>query len=409
VKNLIREGGFAPEEILVMTFSRKAADEIKERVRQGIGESARNILTGTFHSFCLRFLKEHADIFMESFGFTTFPEVADESTGSRLYREIILRKLPALKGMPVDVALDLIRGFETLDKDIVKRLAESGLKKVLEEIINEYRDLKVFRNMVDFGDMILYATELLEKRPNLRRAVSKRIRYLVIDEFQDTSCDNFRLLKALLPEQDPNLFAVGDDYQSIYGFRNARVEYIINMKNYFPGVKLHKLTTNYRSRGEIVKLSNRFIRKNRKRTKKRLVSFKGRGGLVTVHETASDEDQVEIIKDIMEKVCEEGKTLAVLCRNNWQIDHITGTISPRYREKDNIHLMTIHGSKGLEFDTVIVAGISDRIIPDRTNCLEEERRLFYVALTRAEEKLYILYRKEGREKPRFIRELGTRV
>jgi superfamily I DNA/RNA helicase len=180
------------------------------------------------------------------------------------------------------------------------------------------------------------------------------------------------------------------------------------MKSYFPGVKLHKLTTNYRSRSEIVKLSNRFIRKNRKRTKKRLISFKGRGGLVKVHETESDEQQVQIIEEIMEREHEEGKTLGLLCRNNWQIESIVGNISPRYSEKKGIHFMTMHGSKGLEFNTVIVAGVSDRIIPDRTNSIEEERRLFYVALTRAEEKLYILFRQEGREAPRFIRELGIK-
>ncbi len=408
VKNLIREGGFSPEEILVMTFSRKAAYEIRERIRQGIGDSAGQILTGTFHSFCLRFLKEHGDIFRESFGFAAFPGVAGEDAVNRLYREIIGRKLPDLKGVPADVALDLIRGFEILDKSVEKLLAESGLKDILEEIIHEYRELKLSRNIIDFGDMIRYTTDILLKRPLLRREINRRIRYLVIDEFQDTSVDNFRLLKVLLPEKAPNLFAVGDDYQSIYGFRNARVEYIVRMKNYFPGVKLHRLTINYRSRSEIVKLSNRFIRRNRNRTKKRLVSYKGRGGLVKLHETGNDEDQLQRIEEIIEREYEEGKSLAILCRNNWQIDYIRRNINPRYRDMRDIAFMTMHGSKGLEFNTVIVAGVWDRIIPDRTNSIEEERRLFYVALTRGEERLHVLYGREGKEEPRFIRELGSR-
>ncbi len=406
VKNLIREGGFAPEEILVMTFSRKAAHEIRERIRQGIGEGARKILAGTFHSFCLGFLKEQGEVFRESFGFASFPEVADESAAGEIYREILMRKLPDLKGMPVDVALDLIGGYENLDGTVVKRLTESGLREVLEKIIQEYRDIKITRNIMDFGDMIRYATDLLLKRPLLRREINRRIRYLVIDEFQDTSGDNFRLLKVLLPEREPNLFAVGDDYQSIYGFRNARVEYIIRMKSYFPGVKLHRLTINYRSRSEIVKLSNRFIRKNRKRTKKRLVSYKGRGGLVKVCETVGSGDQAQKIEEIIEREWEEDKSLAILCRNNWQIENIREQTGGKFREKKNLHFMTMHGSKGLEFSTVVVAGVWDRIIPDRTNSIEEERTLFYVALTRAEEKLYILYLREGKEEPRFIRELG---
>lgn len=409
VKNLIRDAGFAPEEILVMTFSRKAAHEIRERVRQGIGESARNILTGTFHSFCIGFLREHTDIFRGTFGFTSFPEVINESADSQLYREIIMKKLFALKGMPVDVAYDLIKGFNVLEQHVIKLLAESGVKEVLDEIVNEYQKLKVSRNFINFGDMVLYTTELLKRKPFLRGEIIKRIKYLVIDEFQDTSEDNFHLLKVLLPERQPNLFAVGDDFQSIYSFRNARVKYMISIKRYFPGAKLHKLTTNYRSRSEIVKLSNRFIRRNRYRTRKRLVSFKGKGGLVKVYETVNDADQLQKILEIIESVSGERKSsIALLCRNNRQIENIKEREDIKYWKKKNVHFMTMHGSKGLEFNTVIVAGVSDRIIPNRANNIEEERRLFYVALTRAEEKLYILYRKEGNEVPGFIKELGIR-
>jgi DNA helicase-4 len=198
---------------------------------------------------------------------------------------------------------------------------------------------------------------------------------------------------------------VGDDFQSIYKFRHSRVEYIINAKKFFPGITIHKLTVNYRSHKEIITISNRFINLNKFRTSKKITSHRGKGGKVKLYNIEDMENEAQVLIKIISKV-PGNYTIAVLYRNNYQGSFLKSRI-----ESDNsgreIEFMTMHGSKGLEFDTVIIAGISDKIIPDKTSDIEEERRLFYVALTRAKKELHLLYYKNGPDElPRFIKEIG---
>jgi len=201
-------------------------------------------------------------------------------------------------------------------------------------------------------------------------------------------------------------FAVGDDWQSIYGFRNARVEYIVRMKHYFPGASVRRITVNYRSRREIVMLSCSFIRKNRFRTRKSLSAFRGRGGSVRRMAVASVEEETGAIAKLLEGRA-PGGTHAVLFRNNWQCRYLGGRLGP-VLEKAGVSVMTMHASKGLEFDTVIVAGIRDGVIPDPESGVEEERRLLYVACTRAREELCVIaHVNERGEVARFGRELGV--
>jgi superfamily I DNA/RNA helicase len=183
------------------------------------------------------------------------------------------------------------------------------------------------------------------------------------------------------------------------------VEYIINAKKFFPDITIHKLTVNYRSHKEIISISDKFIRLNKFRTSKKIRSHNGKGGIVRYRESADMHEEAEHIAGI---ICSssQGLSAAVLYRNNYQ-----GTFLKQKFEASasgrTVEFMTMHGSKGLEFDIVIIAGISDKIIPDRTTDIEEERRLFYVALTRAKKELHLLYHKNSRgELPRFIKETG---
>lgn len=411
VKNIIKEGSTDSTNILILTFSRKAAGEIRERVRSVIGERADNITAGTFHSFCLGFLRAHDKIFLKSEGFTSFPRVIDDDLREELIHQLVEDALEDFFGLPVDLVKYLLESYDRLDNQIKKKLIRMGISDNIARLRDLFRDLKRERNCIDFQDMIDYSIRLLKENRDIRLSIIERFRYILVDEFQDTSEDNFRLIKLMLPDSNPSLFVVGDDWQSIYGFRDARVEYIVRMRSFFPDVRVFKLRTNYRSRKEIVLISNRFIGKNRVRTRKRIRSFKGRGGVIRGIRVGGFADEIRSIQRILDVEINNTEEIALLYRNNWQGEYIIEYLNDyrKYIDEKRIQLMTIHSSKGLEFHTVIIAGLSDEIIPDKSSDLEEERRLLYVALTRARERLYLLYHtsKSG-EISRFAGELGFR-
>ncbi len=400
VRNVMGEQSMEGAEFLVLTFSRKAAEELRER----IGGDLR-VTAGTFHSFCLGLLRDNADILAGMRGVAGLPKVLNEEERKSILRDLAMADLRRFRGLPARMACELPDVIDSMDARARKRLEAAGILRELELLRAEFVEYKRKRNLIDYGDMIDLATALLEGHDGVRDGVRARYRYLFVDEFQDVAPDNVRLLKLILPEGGGNLFAVGDDWQSIYGFRGARVEYIVRMRRHFPGARVYRLTINYRSRREIVTLSNAFIRKNRFRTRKRLRSHQGKGGRVRLHAVATAEEEGEIVRGVL-AAAGAGRTIAVLYRNNWQ-----GRFLARHLcfgdECPDAHFMTMHASKGLEFDVVVVAGVADSIIPDPANDIEEERRLLYVACTRARRELHVIARLNERgEVARFGRELG---
>ncbi len=405
-KTLIRkittiiENGISSPNILVLTFSRKAAEEIRSRVREDIGDPALGLVAGTFHSFCLTVLKEHSETYKARFGYRHFPSVMEEDERKRMISEVLRQRIGDFLGIPLDVVERFVSDPFKCEGSIKTRLDHFGLSEKIHEVREAFQREKVSRSVVDFQDLINHALDMLENDEEIRRVVRDTYQYVLVDEFQDTSPDNFRLLELITKTDSPNLFVVGDDWQSIYGFRYSNIEYIVRIKRFFPEAEIHRLTVNYRSRHEIVALSNRFIKKNRYRTRKRLRSYKGRGGIVRKHTVQNREQEIEAIASILAALKTDTGSVAVLYRNNWQ-----GRILSRFLETrmsgvlpDNLHMMTIHASKGLEFNTVIVAGITDSILPDPSSDIEEERRLMYVALTRAREELHLICHTAGNGK-----------
>ena len=408
VKNVMRDLKIGPDNILILTFSRKAAHELRERVVSGVGQLGGVIYAGTFHSFCLDLLWNHREIFLKQFGFSDFPSVIDDDERKKFIDELIYPRLIRFLGIPADVVYHLITKIDFLDKRIILKLNESGLMNELRLLLKNFDEMKLEKNMIDFNDMMQYTIKLMECNTEFHNSVSERYRYIFVDEYQDVADDNFRLIKLLLPEKGGNFFAVGDDWQSIYGFRTAQVGYIVKMKKHFPDTHIYRLSVNYRSRKEILVLSSRFIRRNRFRTRKKLVSYKGRGGMVQYYLVETIEQEARVIADIIANKG-PGMTAAILYRNNWQGQYLKKRICLKDCA-DEISFMTMHASKGLEFDAVVIAGISDQIIPDRENDMEEERRLLFVACTRAREHLYLIaYRNENGDMSRFGRELGITV
>jgi len=404
--NCIEAGITSPDKIAVMTFSRKAAEEIRGRIQesgcamQGIG------FAGTYHSFSLKLLKDYSSDYLRMKNTSSFPDLIIDEDKVNVMRDIVMRDPERFMGVPYDAVLSIAETIDRLPAYMMKKLKSSPLYNELLGVNKEYCNYKAAHNLIDYEDMINDASILLEENLELRNEINSIYTYIFVDEFQDTSDNNLRLLKTIVPDKCRNLFMVGDDFQSIYAFRGSRVRFLIKIKKYFPEAEIHKLTMNYRSRKEIVNLSNRFIRLNRFRTDKVIKSFRGKGGKIIFHKAENALSETGVISRILSKNSSINET-AILFRNNYQGEIIWKKITQDIH--DNVELMTMHASKGLEFERVIIAGISDRIIPDRGSDIEEERRLFYVAMTRAKDELHLIYykNKNGRL-PRFIWELGYR-
>jgi superfamily I DNA/RNA helicase len=231
-----------------------------------------------------------------------------------------------------------------------------------------------------------------------------------VDEYQDISEDLFHFFTRITGVNG-NICATGDDAQSIYGFRSADINYIVRFRKYFPSASVFMLTRNYRSRREIVDLASLCISRNRNRIRKKIISAAGSGGTILWHPYHSENAQYLQVLDIIDNTIIDVHSIAVLFRNNYQ-----GEILRKYASKagnnklSGIELLTIHGSKGLEYDTVILLGVEDGIFPSELSEIEEERRLFYVAITRAKERLHILYHSTEKGTARFAKEtfLSTR-
>ena len=400
-ENLIVSGIVRADQLLILTFSRKAAEELRERIESVLDGRGKGITAGTFHSFCYGLIQEY----YREIGFTDMPGIVDDDEMNLFLHDRIRGKLEDFKGLPMKIIVRMLNNPPEPGSPVLTNLERAGISTALEGLRRDIANYKKEGNLLDYEDLIDRSIETLENNHNIRAIIRERYRYLLVDEFQDTSENNFRLLKQLIDPAHPNLFAVGDDWQSIYGFRNARLEYIVNMKAFFPMVRTVKLRINYRSKREIVKLSNRFIARNRYRTSKKLVSYSGKGGIVSAYTVKSMEEECRCIERIIAGC--EGE-ICLLYRNNWQGERISKQLNQMEQLREHPPLMmTIHASKGLEFDCVIIAGISDKIIPDPASDIEEERRLLYVALTRARKTLCLMYHEnENGNMPRFAGELG---
>lgn len=402
IRNTILEYGTDPGRILILTFSRKAAEEIRERLAAVLSSDISRTFAGTFHSFCLDLLKKNSGIYIKHTGMVRFPGIIDSDAEEGIMKKLFMRNAEKFIGLPYDAVMKMLNSRKVLPAKTVKRLERSGIIQELEKFIESYNAYKKENSLIDYADMTGHAIELLRSYPQLLEKVQSMFDFIFVDEYQDTSVSDYELI-SLVSGRCTGLFMVGDDCQSIYRFRGARYEYIVNAGKFFPDAAIHKLTINYRSRSEIVDLSNRFIKHNRFRTAKKIVSASGKGGIIRYHESKDITDEPDIINSILSGHA-PGPTCALLCRNNWQIDRITHGLNQHGHE---LSVLTMHSSKGLEFDVVIIAGVADSVIPDRDSHIEDERRLFYVALTRAKIELHIIYRRNNdRSLPVFIRECG---
>lgn len=288
-------------------------------------------------------------------------------------------------------------------------------------LIKEYREYCIKRSYLDFNDLIILTLQLLEQNKEIREILQHTFKYLLVDEFQDVNTLQIGLLKTLLTEQ-AQLFCVGDDWQSIYSWRGSEVDYILNFKSHFGDSQNIKLDVNYRSNESIVRASNEVIKHNTYKIDKEIRSLKKEGKKIYLYCAQKEaEDGVQKVTEAILHFLKQGyrkEDILVLYRKTKAIEPYRDTL------RGLATLRTIHAAKGLEAKIVFVVGMtggingfpqvweSDRILQiiKSSNIkllLEEERRLFYVALTRAQEELFLV--SELGNESSFIKEIPAEL
>ncbi len=314
----ILDSGVYPSEVLAFTFTNRAAKEMKVRVANEVGEGNAPFWIGTFHSTGARILRTHAD----KLGLSRDFAIYDSDDQKRLLKNV-------LSDLNIDIKQFGIPGCRTAisawkNQDIAPETATQRTTTYIEEvyakIYTAYRKALRQCNAVDFDDLILETVHLLEDHAAVRREYASKFRHVLVDEFQDTNELQLILIKALCSEHG-NLFAVGDDDQSIYGWRGARVENMLQFEDYFPGTHLFRLEQNYRSMGNILDAANAVIANNKRRKGKNLWTDAGKGDLLSVEQHLDAEDEaarvVEIVQEEKHKGLDRG-AITVLYRTNAQ-------------------------------------------------------------------------------------------
>ncbi|KAA3609527.1 MAG: AAA family ATPase [Planctomycetota bacterium] len=291
--------GTAANHILAMTFTNKAAGEMRERIAAMVGQqTAAPITVGTFHSFCARLLREFGESIdlPPDFGIC---DAADQLTAAKAALRDL--RIPEAELNPREL-LARISLAKNQSPATAGTLQEGPDEEVL-TLVRERYDQQLRRSKVlDFDDLLLFSLRLLDRDAALRKRLQKRYRYLMVDEYQDTNGPQYEILKRLAA-QHRNLCVVGDDDQSIYGWRGADVSKILNFDRDFPGATVIRLETNYRSTPEILDSANKVIRNNPSRHPKTLQAARDSGEPVRILEFEDELDEADFLaKEIQYKV-----------------------------------------------------------------------------------------------------------
>ncbi len=260
--------GVDPEAVLAVTFTRKAAAEMRERIAHLVGDQAEKLWVSTFHATCTRILR--TDI--EALGWTRKFAIYDDDDQKRVIKEIVEQLGYDLKVHPPDSFLSKIDHYKNrmTGPDDLVRERRDHLNSAFLRVWMEYEDSLRAADAVDFNDLIGLTVRLFKEHPDVLSRWRDRFRYVMVDEYQDTNSGQYRLLRMLCPHATANLAVVGDDDQSIYGFRGADVTNILSFEKDFPSATVIRLEQNYRCSGNILDLANNVVAHNTDRMDKRL-------------------------------------------------------------------------------------------------------------------------------------------
>lgn len=315
IANIIEKGLAMPYEILAITFTNKAANEMKERIATIVGDIS-SMWVCTIHSMCTRILRNDID----KIGFDKYFSIYTDTEKDRLIKEIIKErgydeelfktaKWHISNAKSTNVTIDDYENANSFVNEI----------QSICDIFRAYEKMLKVSNALDFDDLLTKTYELLKSREDVREKYSSRFKYIHIDEFQDTNNIQYEIVK-LLYRNHKNIFAVGDDDQSIYGFRGANVKNILNFERDFPNAKIYKLEQNYRSTKKILEVANTIIKKNITRADKALWCDNDEGVRIEYHSGYNENDEsahvASVIKSLVTVSGYNYNDIAVLYRMN---------------------------------------------------------------------------------------------
>lgn len=315
----LMDQGVNPYHIMAITFTNKAAKEMRERVDDLVGFGAEHIWVSTFHSTCVRILRRHIDKLGYGNSFTIY----DADDQKSLIKQICKQYKIDTKMMPERKIINEISSAKDefmTPSEYETRHQYDFKKKKIAQIYKEYQKQLKANNALDFDDLIFKTVELFQFHPEVLDYYQERFRYIMVDEYQDTNTIQFQLV-SMLARKYQNLCVVGDDDQSIYKFRGANVKNILNFENVFPEAVTIKLEQNYRSTKNILNAANEVIKHNKGRKTKKLWTENEEGDLIEFHQYGTEYEEARKIIHEIEDLSKEGydyKNMAILYRTNAQ-------------------------------------------------------------------------------------------
>ena len=317
LKTMLQVKPVSPQNIMAVTFTNKAAGEMKKRLESKLGkDTAEKVCAKTFHSACVGILREYAMFVGFKRDFTIYDEKDCKSVLKDIYKANGIKE----KELHKDDVLNHISIWK--DKMITPDMAISqstiSSYNTVAHLYKEYQERLKNANAMDFDDLIGNTIRLLKEHPDIQAELQKKIQYIMVDEYQDTNASQHELL-SLLVSPEHNICVVGDDDQSIYSFRGADVDNILNFPQEFDGTHIIKMEQNYRSDGNILNLANSLIGHNTKRHNKNLWTYRNPGIMPTYTYYASDYDETDsIVEDIKDYIAAGNNysDVAILYRNS---------------------------------------------------------------------------------------------
>ena len=317
IANLIANG-VLPSEILALTFTNKAAREMRERLAKLLGrENSFSFMPwmGTFHSICVKMLRIEAESVGLDKSFVIYDADDRLALIKRAMKELQISD-KSVKPKAAEAAISKAKNEGKLPDEMMADAYYPNQQQIA-RIYERYEDMRKKADAVDFDDLLLYVARLLKERKDIREKWQNRFKHILIDEYQDTNHIQYQIVK-LLVNEERNICCVGDDWQSIYSWRGADFTNILNFERDFPGAKVIKLEQNYRSTQNILDAAQKVITKNTQRSDKTLFTEAGKGAPITIQQARDEQDEAKWVASTIRKMRRPLSDFAVLYRTNAQ-------------------------------------------------------------------------------------------